>query len=75
VADVHAEDSCEDGRHRASILVVDDDPRITTLLMAALSKDGYAVTVVNESRKVVSMMMPMVDCPVRAAAPRAGRGT
>lgn len=61
VADVHAEGFPGGNRHRASILVVDDDPRITTLLMAALSKDGYVVTVVNESRKVVSMDLSSVD--------------
>ena len=61
VADLHAEGFPGGNRHRASILVVDDDPRITTLLMAALSKDGYAVTVVNESRKVVSMDLSSVD--------------
>ena len=61
MADVHAEGSPGDDRHRASILVVDDDPRITTLLMAALSKDGYAVTAVNDSREVVRMDLSSVD--------------
>ena len=61
MVDTQADLSHGGDRHPATILVVDDDPRITALLMAALSKDGRAVTVVNDSRKVTKMDLSSVD--------------
>ena len=61
MVDTQADLSHGGDRHQATILVVDDDPRITALLMAALSKDGHAVTVVNDSRKVTKMDLSSVD--------------
>ncbi|RBP98624.1 DNA-binding response regulator [Bifidobacterium aemilianum] len=45
----------------ARILVIDDDSRITTLLMAALSKDGHRVTVINDPRQVLGMDLKPLD--------------
>ncbi|MCT6920035.1 MAG: DNA-binding response regulator, partial [Bifidobacteriales bacterium] len=61
MVDTQADLSHGGDRHQATILVVDDDPRITALLMAALSKDGHAVTVINDSRKVTKMDLSSVD--------------
>ncbi|MFD0705316.1 response regulator transcription factor [Alloscardovia venturai] len=40
--------------HQHHILVIDDDVAITSMLMTMLSKAGYAVTVLNDSRRISS---------------------
>ncbi|WEV46127.1 response regulator transcription factor [Bifidobacterium sp. ESL0690] len=50
----------DDSAH-ARILVVDDEPAITAMLSAMLSKEGYYPTTINDSRKVKNLDLEHFD--------------